>query len=168
VGCTSLCVSGNSLFLGCGAGIFRTEGKGGAWTDVSTGLPAKGINSLRVQGAYLFAGAGFTGVWRRALTEIVTGVAEEGNLPASFALEQNYPNPFNPATAITFRIGSGAQVSLAVFDVLGRQVAALLNEQKAPGAYTVRFSGEGLASGIYFCRLQAGSVIATRKMILMK
>ena len=105
----------------------------------------------------------------------VTGI-EDGNqaLPESFELQQNYPNPFNPSTMIKFNIpalasGSGAdKVTLKVYDVRGKEVATLVDEQKAPGAYEVEFNAGGLSSGIYFYRLQAGSFRAMRKMILMK
>ena len=89
-------------------------------------------------------------------------------LAESFGLMQNYPNPFNPETVVGFRVTTSSFVSLKVFDTLGREVATLVSEEKTPGAYAVPFSGEGLASGVYFYRLQAGSLLATRKMILMK
>ncbi|MDO8549458.1 MAG: T9SS type A sorting domain-containing protein [Ignavibacteria bacterium] len=96
----------------------------------------------------------------------------------SFHLLQNYPNPFNPSTSIQFAISSMQFVSLKVYDILGREVAALVNEEKQPGIYEVEFSAEGgsasgrdaygLSSGIYFYKLRAGSFVETKKMILMK
>jgi hypothetical protein len=97
-----------------------------------------------------------------------TRVVDEGRFPVVFSLAQNYPNPFNPSTAVDFSLEAPAQVTLKVCDVLGREVATLVNERKEPGSYTVRFSGEGLASGVYFYRLEAGSLTATRKMVLLK
>jgi CHRD domain/Secretion system C-terminal sorting domain len=95
------------------------------------------------------------------------------SLPSSFALEQNYPNPFNPVTNIEYAIeGAGGQgvsvVRLAVYDILGREVANLVNEPQAPGRYRVQFDGSRFASGIYFYRLQTGSFSQTRKLILEK
>ena len=95
-------------------------------------------------------------------------------VPQSFALEQNYPNPFNPVTIIKYTIGvaSGqgqvASVKLVVHDLLGREVATLVNERKAPGSYEVSFDASGLASGVYLCRMTAGDFVGTRKMILLR
>jgi hypothetical protein len=86
----------------------------------------------------------------------------------TFALHQNYPNPFNPTTNIQFTIVNRQLASVKVYDVLGREVATLVNEVKEPGTYTVQFSGSGLASGVYFYRLTAGQYIECRKMVVMK
>jgi hypothetical protein len=101
---------------------------------------------------------------------VVLGIdlRREEILPSAFALEQNYPNPFNPSTNIRYDLPMGGAVSLRVYDLLGREVATLVNETQAPGRYTVRFDGSALASGIYFTRLQAGSLVTMRKMILVK
>jgi len=106
---------------------------------------------------------------------IVGGVAHSSESPEDFVLEQNYPNPFNPATVIKYTIGgtrdqgSGARnVKLAVFDLLGHEVAVLVNEKKAPGSYEVRFDGTGLSSGVYMCRLTAGHDVEARTMLLLR
>ncbi|MGA9120164.1 MAG: glucoamylase family protein [Bacteroidota bacterium] len=95
--------------------------------------------------------------------------------PTGFALFQNYPNPFNPTTVIGYTVGGArgqglgaSNVWLGVYDVLGRVVAKLVNEKKAPGSYTVEFDGTNLASGVYFYRLQAGTNVETRRMVLMR
>lgn len=89
-------------------------------------------------------------------------------IPASFALEQNYPNPFNPTTMVRYQVPVTSDVRLIVYDVLGREVASLVNQVQAAGTYTVTFDAAGLASGLYLCRLQSGSEIFTRKMLLIK
>jgi hypothetical protein len=86
----------------------------------------------------------------------------------SFALSQNYPNPFNNSTIINYSIPNEGLVTLKVYDVLGSEVATLVNEEKTAGSYEVEFTGDGLPSGIYFYRFVAGSYIETRKMILIK
>ncbi|HSW55220.1 MAG TPA: T9SS type A sorting domain-containing protein, partial [Ignavibacteriaceae bacterium] len=83
-------------------------------------------------------------------------------------LEQNYPNPFNPSTTLSFVIGHRSFVTLKVYDVLGNEVATLVDEYKPAGEYEVEFVASGLTSGIYFYKLQAGSFVEARKMILMK
>jgi aminopeptidase N len=98
----------------------------------------------------------------------LVAVKEPGKEPEGFLLEQNYPNPFNPASDIRYQIPEFTNVKLSVFDILGREVAVLVDERQAPGAYSARFSGEGFASGVYLYRLQAGSFAATRKMLLLK
>jgi len=91
----------------------------------------------------------------------------------AFRLKQNYPNPFNPITKIKFEIPSQAQnenllVTLKVYDVLGNEIATLVNEEKPSGTYEVDFDGSKLPSGIYFYRLKAGLSAETKKMILLK
>ena len=94
--------------------------------------------------------------------------AGDNYLPARFALEQNYPNPFNPTTAVSYQLSAVSDVKLVVYDVLGREVAVLVNEKKNPGRYEVQFDGSRLASGVYVYRLIAGRFVECRKMILMK
>lgn len=101
------------------------------------------------------------------LIESPTGVGAEAQ-PLSFRLMQNYPNPFNPNTSIRFEIRGTRQVSLKVYDVLGQELATLVNEPLQAGAYTVQFSAENFASGVYYYRLAAGGKVETKKMILLR
>jgi hypothetical protein len=89
-------------------------------------------------------------------------------LPTSFALYQNYPNPFNPSTIIQFDIPTTSFVSLKIYNILGQEVATLVNEIRTPGKYSADFDGSKLSSGIYFYRLMVGSVVETRKMVVVK
>ena len=105
---------------------------------------------------------------------------EENNIVNDFALEQNYPNPFNPVTTIKFAIPSNVKpslvsgrremsnVKLIVYDIIGNVVATLVNEEKQPGTYEVKFDASGLSSGMYFYRLTTGNFIDTKKMILLR
>ncbi len=88
--------------------------------------------------------------------------------PAKFSLNQNYPNPFNPATNLQFTIADLRFVELKVYDMLGREVATLVNEEKAPGLYSVKWDASNIPSGTYIYRLRAGNFVETKKMILMK
>lgn len=90
------------------------------------------------------------------------------DVPAEFTLEQNYPNPFNPTTSLQYAISRGQLVTLIVYDVLGREIAKLVDEFKPAGKYVIEFDGSNLTSGIYFYRLEAGSFIQVRKMVLAK
>jgi len=88
--------------------------------------------------------------------------------PVEFSLSQNYPNPFNPSTKIKYALSSRQYATLKVYDILGNEIATLVNEEKPAGRYEVEFDGTGLPSGIYFYRLQANDFVNTNKMILLK
>ena len=101
---------------------------------------------------------------------VVVGVEEEQPLPTEFALEQNYPNPFNPSTKISWQSPVSSWQTLKVYDVLGNEVATLVDEEKPAGTYNVEFTIDNLqlSSGVYFYQLKAGSYIETKKMLLLK
>jgi photosystem II stability/assembly factor-like uncharacterized protein len=90
------------------------------------------------------------------------------NIPISFSLSQNYPNPFNPITKINYALPKKSNVTIKVFDILGRLVKTLVNETKDAGYYTITFDGTGLSSGIYFYTIEAGSFRDSKKMVLVK
>ena len=99
----------------------------------------------------------------------LAGVNEHvASVPQGFVLHQNYPNPFNPNTVVSYQLSVVSNVKLAVYDIVGREVAVLVNERKVPGSYEVRFDATGLASGVYFYRITAGDFAQTRKMIVLK
>jgi hypothetical protein len=90
-------------------------------------------------------------------------------VPQDFALEQNFPNPFNPQTTISYSLAKPGNIKLIIYNILGREVETLINEQQLPGAYYLRWvADENLPAGIYFCRLQADNFVQTKKMTLMK
>jgi len=108
-------------------------------------------------------------------TNIVTSVDDQLSIPDEITLSQNYPNPFNPSTTIRFTISDFGFTILKVYDVLGNEVATLVNEEKPIGTYEVEWNASGLPSGVYFYRLQAvptgrqaGSFVETKKMLLLK
>ena len=89
-------------------------------------------------------------------------------LPGRFSLAQNYPNPFNPTTVIRYQLSVVSEVALSVYDLQGRKVRTLVSERQAAGSYQVTFNTEGLSSGVYFYRLEAGGMHAVRKMVLLQ
>jgi hypothetical protein len=104
-----------------------------------------------------------------AMIKLPTRVLNENAvLPTAFALEQNYPNPFNPTTTIRWQVAESGPQLLQVYDVLGREVATLVNEVKQPGTYTVQWDASGMESGMYFYRLAAGSKTETKKLLLVR
>lgn len=98
----------------------------------------------------------------------LVSVDDPVEVPATFALGQNYPNPFNPSTTINYSLPERADVVLRVYDVMGVEVARLVNDTKGPGEYEVKFDASGLPSGLYLYELRAGSVVLSKKMLLLK
>ena len=99
----------------------------------------------------------------------LTGVTQNGNtVPTEYALSQNYPNPFNPSTKINFAIPTTGLVTMKIYDVLGKEVATLVNETKVAGTYSVNFDGTNLSSGVYFYRVEANDFVAVKRMMLIK
>jgi hypothetical protein len=114
--------------------------------------------------------SGLYQVWTCMIDIGTDDAGEEPDAPRSFALHQNYPNPFNPSTKITFQIPNlkPQTVSLKVYDLLGREVVTLVNENLQPGYYEATFDATGVASGVYFSKLVAGPFVATQKMLLVR
>lgn len=97
-----------------------------------------------------------------------TGIENTKEIPVSFALSQNYPNPFNPTTVIKYQIPKESFVTIKVYDILGRELNTLVNEQKSTGSYEVSFNASSLTSGVYFYKITAGSYTSIKKMVLLK
>jgi hypothetical protein len=135
-------------------------------------------DSYRTSGTYGQPLAGFmqndsfhihAGFWPLTSFSPVTSVdRREDHFPHQFRLDQNYPNPFNPVTQIRFSIREENNVRLVIYDLLGRKVADLINETIQPGEYTVNFEAGNLPSGVYIYRLQSGSYVNQKRMILLK
>ncbi len=130
----SLAVVGTNIFAGIsGTGaIFRTTDDGNSWTGVYTGMNFYAFVQVLAAGpTHLYAGPQGLAVWRRPLADVVVAIPSsvQGS-PEPFLLEQNYPNPFNPSTAVRYQLPAAGHVKLAVYDVLGREVAMLVSENK--------------------------------------
>lgn len=117
-----------------------------------------------------YAGVTFTPVWRSITFERLgtSNELDEVGKAYEFGLNQNYPNPFNPSTAIEFSIPTAQNVRLTVYNVLGQQVASLVNQNLSAGVHTATFNASSLSSGVYFYRLEAGNKVAVKKMLLIK
>ncbi len=135
-------------------------------TKVVTGLSGAGTYWWRVKAKNEYGWGSFSP--KRAFTLTLTGVEQQSPLPTKFFLAQNYPNPFNPTTTISFSLPSKSFVTLKVFDLIGREVATLVNEKEPAGSYQVHWNAANMPSGVYFYRLQAGSFTQTKKFILLK
>jgi predicted GH43/DUF377 family glycosyl hydrolase len=120
----------------------------------------------------LYTGTDASGITRFGYAtspRILYGVTEGGSeVPQSYMLAQNYPNPFNPITGVRYEVSGVSEVKITVYDLLGREVAVLVNERKQPGSYEVSFDASGLASGVYMYRMHAGNFVQSRTMLLLK
>lgn len=164
-------INGN-IFASADNGIYLTSNNGSSWVNVTENLSNTEINSLCNFNNYLYAGTIGNSVWKRSLSELIGINKNSTNIPTSYNLFQNYPNPFNPVTKIKFSIPSVGTtfqtVQLKIYDILGREIAILVNEHLKPGTYEVEFDGSGYSSGIYFYKLTAGEFTETKRMILVK
>jgi len=137
-----------------------TSASGGSYSMLGTvGQPAIGVTS---GGSYLNQ----IGFWYQP-GWVLTGIEGE-LLPTSFQLGQNFPNPFNPVTTFRFAVPKAARVTVTLYDVAGRVVRTLVDDDYEPGYHTVALSADGLASGVYFCRMASESFSETRKLLLLK
>ena len=137
----------------------RPESGTGEWTDL------KG----KIDGNYFVSQQPFNSFseFTFGLTEI-TDISEISYQVKEYRLYQNYPNPFNPTTKIGFRIADFGFVSLKVYNVLGKEVATLLNEEKSPGIYEIKWEATNIVSGVYFYKIQTGDFVQVKKMVLLK
>ncbi len=138
--------------------------------------PLSSLNGVPVNGSWVLTitdnATGDTGLlkaWCIQVTyQALVGGIQTIEIPNYFSLAQNYPNPFNPTTSIKYSVPTAVNVSLKVYDLLGKEVATLVNEMKQPGFHTADFNASNLASGIYFYRIDAGEFTSVKKMMLVK
>ena len=177
ISCIAIDDSDNK-WIGTPKGLVKFDGT--EWTvynESNSDLPSNSIQGITVDAF----GNKWIGTWKNGLAVFNEGgvVSVEDNnsdqntLPKDYVLSQNYPNPFNPSTTIKYEIPGQARndnvhVTLKVYDILGREVAVLVNEQQRPGSYTVRFDASSLSSGVYLYKLTAGNKISTKKLMLLK
>ena len=154
------------------ASIFKTTNGGINWYRQYF-ENGRGINSIYILNSdYVWACGNLSGIYRTTdgggKISSITPISNNG--PDKFSLSQNYPNPFNPSTRVNYELKSSGFVSLKVFDLLGKEVASLVNEKQSAGSYAVDFNSSEfyLPSGIYFYTLNAGEFKETRKMVLVK
>ncbi len=162
----------NHVYIGTDIGVFVSTDGGGNWQDFNDGLPdavqGMDLNITYTNNVIRVMTHGNGGYERKLLSQLPPGLEPDPPVVSSFKLEQNYPNPFNPSTTISWQLPVDAFVSLKVYDILGNEVASLMNEEKPAGIYAVEFDASTLSSGTYFYRLEAGNFVETRKMILLK
>jgi subtilisin-like proprotein convertase family protein/photosystem II stability/assembly factor-like uncharacterized protein len=160
-----------TLYASVGSSVYKSTNSGSNWTKETLPQSASGsLTHLKFISTQKGWGVGGSGLIVSYDAGRLTGTPTSANppQPRAFNLAQNYPNPFNPSTMISYQLASASNVKLQVYDVLGREVATLVNERQAQGMHNVKFNANALASGVYFYRLQAGDFTQTKKMILVK
>ena len=166
-------INANTGFAICSNGIIRTNNAGANWTVQDTTFNE--LFSIMFYGNYTGFAAGENGVVVKTTNGGSVSVSViSTEIPSEYSLEQNYPNPFNAVTSIKFKVASSedrsqkTEVRLKVFDLMGREVRTLVDEELKPGIYSVRFDAKDLPSGIYFYRMETEKFTSTKKLILIK
>jgi hypothetical protein len=167
--------TGSANYPGTGFGIYVFGDRGfvttnfSTWSEISlNGTNGGPVSDFATTQNYIFVTTPSGGVFRRALSGITDASEAVANTPQGFDLSQNYPNPFNPSTKISYQLPAASYVTLKVYDVLGREVATLVDGVEEAGYKTATFGASNIAGGIYFYRLQAGTFTQTKKLILLR
>jgi photosystem II stability/assembly factor-like uncharacterized protein len=168
------CIYINNGIIFCGTStasgkyyIRYSNDNGSSFNRLGDTIPEP-IRYLCVNGDYIYAAGGSSGVWRCPLSLITSYSGNKSIMPYEYSLSQNYPNPFNPTTNIRYAIPKSGFVKLVVFDMLGREVSTLVNEKQSAGSYETTFNASVHCSGVYFYRLTTDNYSETKKMILLK
>ena len=170
---SSLTINSNgNIFAGTFAwGIYRSTNNANNWELINEGFNYKEtyISSLAINSnGFIYAGIDAKGGVYRSINSTTSVKDKILSQSQDFSLSQNYPNPFNPLTSIQYAIRNRQFVMIKVYDLLGKEVMTLIDEEKLPGNYEVEFDGSNLTSGTYFYRMQAGDFSETKKLILVK
>jgi len=162
----------NHVYVGTDVGVFVSTTGGNNWQDFNDGLPdiiqAMDLNYTTVNNVIRVMTHGNGAYERKFLSQITSDSESEPNTVSGFKLEQNYPNPFNPVTSMQYAIGNRQFVIVKVYDLLGKEITTLVNQEMPAGIHNLEFDGTGLPSGTYFYRLEAGNYVETKKMVLLK
>jgi hypothetical protein len=157
------------LFVGTDLGVFQSTNDGADWITFNTGFPTVEVYDLKYKEGpnLLLAATHGRGCFTFDISTLVS-IQSQSNTPDKFSLSQNYPNPFNPSTLIKYEIPISNFVSLKVYDVLGNEIADLVNAKLNAGSYETEFNATKLSSGVYFYKLSVGEVSEIKSMILVK
>ena len=149
-------------------GVFFSSDNGDNWQEINAGLTDYGVTTFTLDSSgFIYVGTISHGIFR-SVNSTITEIKNTESMNYPFYLIQNYPNPFNPTTIIKYQIPELRNVRLTVYDVLGREVQTLVNEEKQAGNYEVEFDGTGLPSGVYFYKIESGNFSDTKKIVLLK
>ena len=167
----------NRLYLGNDVGMYVSFNTGQSWEVLGEGLPVLPIGDIKIHPTENFLAAGTYGrsMYKIDLNLLIDINNEQLQILNEFSLSQNYPNPFNPSTVIHYSIPNvtlseveGSRVQLKIYDILGNEVATLVNKEQPAGNYEVNFDASSLSSGVYLYKLITGIYSETKKMLLLK
>ncbi len=150
--------------------VVKTMNGGLAWKSLPTKTSGKTFNSVFFVNSDTGWIVGSGGIILKTVTggEVPTSITESENFPLTVRLSQNYPNPFNPLTVIRYQLSEQSQVTLRVFDLLGKEVATLVKDVQDAGYKSIEFDATNFASGVYYYRLVAGNFVETKKLLLLR
>jgi hypothetical protein len=169
-GITAMTIKDNYIFAGDSfyGDVYLSSNNGTSWRTKSEGLGIHdNIWSLTTTSQSIFLGSD-SGIWRRGFDEIIGIRYISSEVPSAYSLFQNYPNPFNPSTNIKFAIPISSNVKLGVYDITGKELGLLVNEQLKAGTYQTNWNALNYPSGVYFYRFSAGEYSETKRMVLVK
>lgn len=166
----SISTVGTNVFAGTSSGVYQSTNNGGIWLQINEGLPnSVDVFSLLTTTNYIYAALWSQSIWRRPISQLITGISQINHtVSGCYLISQNYPNPFNPTTSIKFTIPKASSVKITIFDIAGKEVETLVNEEFQSGTYQTKWNGSKYASGIYFYKIQADNYKETKSMILIK
>jgi photosystem II stability/assembly factor-like uncharacterized protein len=169
---SSLALDGNVVYDGTDRGVYRSTDGGLHWVSIGLagnqpfdGIVAVGGFAKSRNHLFALTNSGAR-LWTLPLS--ILSIRSVSSIPPEWQLQQNYPNPFNPSTTIRYGVPMRSHVTLTVYNTLGQQVATLVQGEEEAGYHDVRFDGAGMASGVYFYRIQAGTYAETRKFLLVR
>jgi hypothetical protein len=165
---SEIVISGNNIFAGTfSGGVYVSNDNGMNWNQRNEGLTQLTATGLCISNNFIFTGTQ-NSVFRRNIGELI-GIKQISNIvPENFLLSQNFPNPFNPVTNIRFAIPNAGLVKLTVFDLMGREVETLVNEELNAGTYNTDWNAINHSSGVYFYKLNSEDYSETKRMVLIK
>lgn len=152
-------------------GVAGSYDYGNTWENISFGLLSTRCISIAGNLNWLFVSPEYMGIWKLNLLAVSLYKKENidlNNNPLNYSIGQNYPNPFNPATTVDFSVPAEGNIKIVLYDYLGKEVKTIINNNYLPGRYSVTISGDGLASGVYFYKLESINFSQTKKMLLIK
>ncbi len=159
----STLIAGGTNFLS------KSTDNGTTWISILDNLPNTNFVDFTVNNDFAYVATATEGLQRRPISQVITDIGDDvSTTPSVFDLKQNYPNPFNPSTMISYTVQKAGKITLKVYDLLGNEVATLLNEYKSPGNYELRFYAGNLPSGTYFYRISGPEGSKTMKLQLVK
>ena len=167
---TSLAINSVNIFAGTETGVYLSKDNGSTWVQKNHELSGFILDGplLTISNNFIFASNKNSSSWKRLLSEIINIKQLSQTIPEGYELHQNYPNPFNPSTKINFSIPQKSFVTLKIYNLQGKEISVLLNQELTSGPYEYTFNGESLSSGTYFYRLESENFSETKSMVLVK